>query len=239
MGFFKRYSMNTITLNLVFLFSLFVVQIFIIQNGYSLSNQTYQLDDVPYGKSYQEWTSKWWQWHISIPLSQHPRENYTSDKCSIAQNGPVWFLADGPNGKWEERECIIPKDKSIIVQVLGSECDYGEANLKNDQDVMTCVDRGMIGSKVKAILDGNQITELQKNRIGHYWFNITVPLDNIYEEPAGTYRALTDGWFLFLKPLPPGNHELIIKGDQTLIGPDGLPTEVDRHVDLKYHLKIQ
>jgi hypothetical protein len=210
-----------------------------IQNGYSLSNYTYQLNDLPYGKSYQEWASKWWQWHISIPSAQHPRENYTPDKCSISQNGSVWFLADGPNGRTEERECIIPKDKSIIVQVLGGECDYGEANLKNDHDVITCVDRGLVDSKVKAILDGNEITELQKNRIGHYWFNITVPPDNIYEEPAGTYRALTDGYFLFLKPLPLGTHELVFKGDQTSLGPDGLPTEEDNHVNVKYHLKVQ
>jgi hypothetical protein len=231
--------MKRLVLSLVFLLSLSFIQICMIQNSYSSSNSIYQLNDLPYGKSYQEWASRWWQWHIAIPSSEHPRENYTPEKCSISQEGPVWFLADGPNGRSEERECTMPQDKSIIVQVLGGECDYGEANLKNNKDVITCVDRGLVNSKVKAILDGNEITELQKNRIGHYWFNITVPQDNIYEEPAGTYRALTDGYFLFLKPLTIGKHELIFKGDQTSLGPDGLPTEEDHHVNVKYNLKIQ
>ncbi len=230
--------MNNIVLWLLPIFLLLLFQTYLL-TGYSISDYIYQLSDLPYGISYPEWASKWWQWHISIPSSQHPRENYTPERCSISQSGPVWFLADGPSGKSESRECTIPKDKSIIVQVLGGECDYGEANLRNDQDVITCVDRGIDRSKVKALLNGTEIVDFQKNRIGHYWFNITVPEDNIYEEAAGMYRALTDGYFLFLKPLPVGIHELIIKGDQTALGPDGLPTEEDYHIYVKYLLKIK
>ena len=203
------------------------------------SNVSYDLDDTVYGKSYPYWASQWWQWHISLPSSEHPRENYTPERCSLSQQGPVWFLADGPSKSNENRVCEIPGDKSIIVQVIGGECDYGEIHLKNDADIITCVDRGIDDSTVRAFLDGIEIADFQDKRIGHYWFNITVPADNIYEEAAGTYRALVDGWFLFLKPLSPGQHELILQGDHYSYGPDGIPTEEDHHQNIRYQLLVQ
>lgn len=224
---------------LAFLFAVTFMGFIAIQIVYPSSEYAYNLNSTPYNETYQYWSSQWWQWHISIPSLEHPRENYTPERCSLSQNGPVWFLADGPNGKTEERECTIPQMKSIIVQVLGGECDYGEANLKNDADIITCVEGGINGATVMASLDGKEISDLQNNRIGHYWFNITVPRDNIYEEPPGTYRALVDGYFLFLKPLPKGTHELVIRGDHTSIGPDGIPTEEDHHMYVQYNLRIE
>lgn len=26
----------------------------------------------PYGMSYQEWSAKWWQWALSLPIDQNP-----------------------------------------------------------------------------------------------------------------------------------------------------------------------
>ena len=31
---------------------------------------------------------------MGIPSDKHPRIGYTPEKCSINQQGPVWFLAD-------------------------------------------------------------------------------------------------------------------------------------------------
>ena len=39
--------------------------------------------------------------------------------------------------------------------------------------------------------------------------------DNIFDLPAGTYRGIVDGFFVFLKPLSVGNHELQIKTSVT------------------------
>ena len=84
-----------------------------IPQAYSLySNYSYDLNSNPYGQTYQQWASKWWQWHMSVPAAEHPRENYSPENCSINQNGTVWFLADGisirsdPN-EAEQRECTI------------------------------------------------------------------------------------------------------------------------------------
>jgi hypothetical protein len=207
--------------------------------GQEVNSGIFSDEPLIYGKSYSEWASKWWQWHISIPGKIHPRENYSPDTCSINQDGPVWFLADGANRKPEERTCTIPFGKAILVQVAGGECDYGEPELNTDEKVKQCVDSGNEGAMVQASVDGKEVMNFQDLRIGHYWFNITVPEDNIYEERAGTYRALVDGWFLFVKPLSLGKHEIHIKGDVTRIGPDGVPTDEDHHTDVLYRLDIK
>jgi hypothetical protein len=215
---FVKNFINVIIIHLI----LITFSLFVIPQAYSLdSNHTHDINSKPYGQTYQEWASKWWQWHMSIPAADHPRENYSPENCAINQNGPVWFLADGisirPDPRVvEQRECTIPANTSIIVQVLGGECDYGEWS--TDAEVITCVNEGINGGEVFAKIDGTEISELQNSRIGTFWFNITIPEGNPYNADPGTYRAAVDGYFLFLKPLTPGTHTLEIKGYH---GPSG------------------
>jgi hypothetical protein len=53
-------------------------------------------------------------------------------------------------------------------------------------------------------------------------FNITMPQVNRYEADAGVYPAVVDGYYLILKPLPPGEHTLTYKftQEQKLPGAD-------------------
>jgi hypothetical protein len=41
-------------------------------------------------------------------------------------------------------------------------------------------------------------------------FNVTLPKDNLWSdrEPPGPYKAIIQGWWIMLKPLPPGEHTL-------------------------------
>jgi hypothetical protein len=208
-------------------------------SGQRADERIFPIDSLPYGESYPQWVSNWWQWHISIPAELHPRENYKPERCSLMQEGPVWFLADGPNRSPVERDCAVPLGKAILVQISGGECDYGEPELDTDIKVKDCVDSGNIGAIVQAWIDGKEIVGIQNMRSGYNWFNITVPENNIYEEKPGVYKALSDGWFLFIKPLPSGIHDIRIKGDVTRIGPDGVPTDEDHHIDVTYHLQIK
>jgi hypothetical protein len=96
-------------------------------NAGEIYSQIYSPNSSPYNIAYQEWPAKWWQWHMSIPADVHPRENYLPERCGLNQDGPVWFLPDGPNNPTQQvRTCVIPSDKSILIQVVGGECDYEE-----------------------------------------------------------------------------------------------------------------
>ena len=91
--------------------------VFIVQAD-DLNPGVFSKDSSPYGIPYKEWITKWWQWIMSIPKEQHPRLNYTPERCGIEQTGPVWFLADKGESGTEVRTCTIPAGKAILFAVL-------------------------------------------------------------------------------------------------------------------------
>ena len=68
---------------------------------------------------------------------------------------------------------------------------------------------------ISATLDGQKIEILDSYRTATDFFNISYTRDNIYDLPAGTYRGIADGFFVFLKPLSLGDHELQLKTSVT------------------------
>ena len=65
-------------------------------------------------------------------------------------------------------------------------------------------------------------------------FNITIPEDTHFpDQVAGTHRAGAHGWFVFLKPLPPGDHKLYYNVGVTGTGPN------DHSAEITYDLKVK
>ena len=65
-------------------------------------------------------------------------------------------------------------------------------------------------------------------------FNITIP-ENTYEpdQNTGTWRSGAHGWFVFLKPLPVGDHTLNYNIGVTGTGPN------DHSAEITYDLKVK
>jgi hypothetical protein len=168
----------------------------------------YSTNSSPYGIPYHQWTAKFWQWLYSLTADQHPRENYTPEKCANGQQGPVWFL-DAPLSGNQERTCTIPAGKSILAAVLNGQCDTGDVLLRTDEDVRKCATEGNDYGVISGTLDGVEIKNLNQYRIDSGFYNITHIADNIYGLPGGgPFRAFTNGYFVFLEPPAPGKHDL-------------------------------
>jgi hypothetical protein len=191
-------------------------------------------DSTPYGIPYGDWLAKWWQWTFSIPTAQHPRDAYTPEKCVLNQKGPVWFLADQLTGE-EERTCTIPAGKAIFAPLLVGECDYSLPDVKSDESLRRCAMAGNEYGVIEATVDGIKLKSLEQYRTQSGFFNITIPKDNIYNGPAGTFRALADGFFVFLEPLPPGKHDVHLK--VSVLNPR--VQEYNYNADWTYHLIIK
>ena len=209
------------------------LQIVLSANAQGNNSAVYPKDSAPFGVPYKDWISKWWQWNVGIPSSQHPRDNYTSEKCTVNQNGPVWFIPDILTGK-EERTCTIPEGKAILVPLLTGECDTSESQSQNDADLRQCSMAGDEYGTISATLDGQKIENLDSYRTATDFFNISIVKENIFGSPPGTYRGVADGFFVFLKPLSVGNHELQVKTSVTN------PTTPSYNFasEAKYNLKI-
>jgi hypothetical protein len=75
----------------------------------------------------------------------------------------------------------------------------------------------------------NNVTELYSKG-----FNITIPEDTHFaDQNTGTWRSGAHGWFIFLKPLPPGDHTVYYNVGITGTGPN------DHSSEINYDLKIK
>ncbi len=206
-------------------------------NADNLNPGLYSKDSKPFGISYGDWLGKYFQWFVGIPADINPREHYTPESCSIAQSGPVWFLTDILKGS-EERTCTIPSDKAILIPVLTgvSWDDKSDLIPKTDQDVISGATAGNEYGVISATLDGRTIQDLNSYRAQSSWFNITVPENNVFNNKPGFWeKAIADGFFLLMEPLPPGNHTL----HYTVSVLNPIESDYNYAADLTYNLMVK
>jgi hypothetical protein len=199
----------------IFMLSLFVSNVQL----RGISQPLYPVNSRPYNTSYGDWLAKWWQWFIGIPANDHPTNNPLSpDKCSLHQQGPVWFLPDKPEGTGDKSivfNCTIPQGKAIGFTIETGECDSGMREVGNNLGMMaTCATKGnlaqYVANSLRATFDGVDLKNLQEFRVQSNPFNISIPESNYYGADAGTFNALASGYFYILSPLSPGKHTLVV-----------------------------
>jgi hypothetical protein len=201
----------------------------------NINPHIYSTNSIPYSIPYQQWTAKFWQWLYSLSASQHPRENYTPEKCANGQQGPVWFL-DAPLSGKQDRTCTVPAGKSILAAVVNGQCDSSDTTLHNDQDIRTCATEGNDYAVISGTLDGVQIKNLDQYRTDSGFYDITHAPDNIYKtKSGGPYRAFTNGFFVFLEPLSPGKHDLHLSAN--IANP--VNPQYNYAADWTYHLIVK
>ncbi|HJU35460.1 MAG TPA: hypothetical protein VJ695_10090 [Nitrososphaera sp.] len=198
--------------------------------------QLFRSDSAPFGTPYNEWTSKWWMWLISVPLFESPAADTTGQYCAKNQAGPVWFLAGTFQGL-AERACDIPADRAILLPVFNVECSFAEfPNLKTDSELSQCAKESIDKvTLVQASVDGVEIQNIKNNRTQSPAFNVTFPEQNIFGVQAGPTRAVSDGFWVFLQPLSTGMHEIKFKGALVDYTTTSIATITN---DVTYHLNV-
>ena len=167
----------------------------------------YTIDSKPYDVTYGNWTAKWWQWALSIPSNVNPAGDNTGEYCGQKQSGPVWFLA-GTFGGSAERKCTIPEGKAIFFSPINAECSFTEyQNIKDESGLRECAKAVQDAVDQMAVsVDGIKLENLVKYRIQSPIFEVELPEDNIFGIPATKTQAVSDGNWVFLKPLSKGEH---------------------------------
>jgi len=193
-------------------------------------------DTIQYNMSYAEWTARWWQWLLSIPEDRNPAADETGENCDEGQIGPVWFLA-GTFGGLNERVCTIPAGKSILFPVMNAECSYAEyPDLRSEPELRQCAVSANEGvTELMVTIDGKAInqSELIRHRIQSPLFEINFPSGNIFGVQEGPSQAVSDGFWIFLPPLPQGQHEIHYRGaivDFTTTSTNNFVTESKYHI---------
>jgi hypothetical protein len=201
------------------------------------NSHVYPIDSKPNGLTYGDWSAKWWQWAVLTPADKSPLKDNTGINCNQGQTYPIWFLA-GTFGGSAERTCSIPAGKAIMFPVYNGECSFVEyPQYKTEQDLRNCAKAQLNKvTNLDASVDGVKIQDLKSYRAQSSLFDLVLPNTNVFGLAAGPTKSVADGFWIILKPLSSGKHEIHFSGssvDFTSSGVQNFATEV------KYHVTVQ
>jgi hypothetical protein len=188
-----------------------------VTNGGGSNVLVFSPDSDPYGIGYAQWTAKWWQWILSTPVEINPAKDNTGENCGIHQSGPVWFLA-GTIGGIAKRKCSIPLGRAILLPILnhgGTLADRRERemHIESETELLSFAVREMdVISNLEVSIDGVKLNGLQRHRVQSPIFDVVLPKNNLFEGTPGPTRGVSDGYWLFLKPLSRGKHNVKSSG---------------------------
>lgn len=174
--------------------------------------------DNPYGTTYGEWTVKWWQWALSIPKSISPLIDENGKNADVNQpKKDVWFLAGifatEDSTVEPHRETTIPYDRSILLPVINCEANPIEyPHLKTEEDLIKHVTQDTNTIVRKDVFVNGKRVPSQRVPSDPPIFTLLIHDDNGLGVKGGTTKAAADGYYVFLKPLPNGEHSISFRG---------------------------
>jgi hypothetical protein len=193
-------------------------------------NIIYDLNEKPFGKTWAEWTAECWKWLLEIPKDVNPGYDDSSEKILNQQDPNVVFLI-GTYGGSAVRHYRIPIGKAILFPVVAFTTSFAEEpQLRTESDLISRAKKDIDDiSRMQAIIDGEIINDLSRYRVMSPIFEFTFPEDNVVGAKAGASKGISDGYWIFLKPLNPGKHTVYASGSCS----SGKTT-----VDVLWHLTV-
>jgi hypothetical protein len=197
------------------------------------------------GKTIGQWSAKWWQWAMSIPLGSTP---LLGGDCDQNQRGPVWYLAGNFGGE-EERDCTVPRGKSIFFPLVNAMFfndppPAGPISIEEKRFILDALfnetEPAIFNSRaceLSATLDGDPaVYNFPIVRTQSPPFRIEFIEENIQGVDPGFVdeEVVSDGFWVMLPPLTAGEHEIHFTGGICDLE-EGTPFFV---VDVVYHITV-
>jgi hypothetical protein len=162
------------------------------------------------GISQAEWSRAWWQWAGSFERNESPVADQTGVLCGRGQSGPVWFLAGTYGTHRTVRACKVPRGKHIFFPLI----NY--IVMPRAGVPITCLrvmsDASAMTNDVSALvldIDGVRVPDLVSYR------QATTQCFDMGARTEGRVRVFpsaANGYYVMLRPLSPGRHEINFGG---------------------------
>ena len=192
----------------------------------------------PYGQSYGEWGSEWWEWALSTPEANNPVLDLTGVDANVNQAGPVFFLAGTFGGDPVVRNVTIESGKALFIPILNWNQTYpedapgvprnkAEAAMRNTLNAFfDTVDPNDLHCEV----DGIALRNLSTYRAQSPVYSMSLAPDSssvtMWGYAAGEHDLnVSDGYWVMLAPLSVGNHTIRVRWAT--------------YLDVTYHLTVQ
>ncbi len=193
-------------------------------NGYYDSDKNLQI--FPANKV-AELGDKWWQWGYGIDTSVvNPFTELGQAGCDVGlqDNGGLLFLVGSPinetTSEFPVHECDVKKGTSILFPILNVACNNLEPPPffgANEQDQRICsnnIINATIFESLQLEIDGKSIHNLEQYRVDSPagGFEFTAVENNPFATPVGDGTGVSDGFWILLKDLKPGEHTVSFSG---------------------------
>jgi hypothetical protein len=170
----------------------------------SLPVSVYPIDSKPCGLTYGEWSAKWWKWFLSIPKKYNPAFDLDGSNAGTNQSYlPVFFLCQ----TYENTDILpcrtlaIPMDSLIFMPIINW-ISIMHHDGETDQQLLTIAKNKMnVVTNLELIINGIPVEKgLDEYRAVSPFFDVELPEDNIVGLSPGVRRAVSDGFWFFIKP---------------------------------------
>jgi len=181
------------------------------QAGSRSNPRVLPLSAKPYGLTYAQWSAKWFQWGLALPVDGHPFIG-CPDPFDAGQSGPVWFLA----GQFGTVECsfTVPVGKAVFFPLANAECSsledppfHGDTDAEQRACAKSFADQ-IDPTSLFCEIDGVPVENLARYRFVSPQFSFTAPTPWIFGPVGGTGTSVGDGYYLLLAPLSKGEHTI-------------------------------
>ena len=188
----------------------------------------------PYGVDMATWGERAVEWIYAQPFEQNPAFDQTGERCAVGQDGPVWFIPPifAPPGtprpivQDASRTCTIPAHTPILLDIGALTAPYPcpdesfqPAPGQSLYEFLSGFARVIMDSvdHLEVTIDGQEVPDVLSYRFASAdLFEITghPSLQAVYDNciTGEPQPAVTDGFFMMIKPLDPGSHTIVVYG---------------------------
>jgi hypothetical protein len=160
------------------------------------------------GMSQADWSREWWLWAASFDARESPVADRTGARCASRQRGEVWFLAGTYGTTRTVRTCTVPRGAYLFFPLI----NFVVYPREGDADCASFVQQAARitdGATYLIVdLDGQRVERPESHRQATQCFD----MGERASPPQRVYPAAANGYYVMIKPLPIGLHELNFGG---------------------------
>ena len=247
----------------IFLFLSIFLAFFSLHSIYG-AIELFSKDEKPFGVPYNDWVARYWNWDSSLNTDEFTPN---PDGCIINKSESMVMLVNTAVEGPVHQKCTISSEQGIMIPSWMAWCDTGtdlihirNPNFNLDEQLTKCAREVYNLGNIRSVVtvDGiptanldvklssaagsveyqiNSLTNVTELYTGG--FNVTLPADTHHAgyEP-GTWRAGSHGWWVFLKPLLPGEHTIFYNIRVTPTGALTSAGTSPHFADITYSLQV-
>lgn len=196
---------------------------------------------TPQGQSYGHWAADWWQWVLGIPAAKNPLLDADGSHCGERQVGRVWFLAGSAGAGSVTRSCTVLAGKALFFPLINN--FYGaflnDPPATSTEAAVRRAARCTEPARIAVWIDGQRIEQPWRYFTGGAagpspTFNVQLPPGNLLGDEStipelALSPAAEQGYYLFVRPLPRGEHVIRWKASGCT---------ANNVQDVTYHLRV-